>query len=266
MQTIQVFSQDVWNMRTQMCNETPYFCGKDVAKALGYANPQKAFRDHVFEEDRVKLENLRGYATFTPSKNEQGASIYITEPGLYALIFGSQKEEAKAFKKWVCQDVLPRLRRYYQEAAKQPLCLTNETALHHKVVAAIRRLFPHALMTAGLGELQDSPEKRLDAYRKGYVAGTPDIIILNHHKTYNGLAIELKNPRGTGKLSEKQTGCLGSYRQARFQTLVTDDYDTVLLEIFKYFQDIRLCCEMCGRKLKTQQTLARHMHMFHKCC
>ena len=266
MQSLQVFTNGAWNVRTHVSNEVPYFNGKDVAKALEYTNPQKAIRDHVFEEDRPKLQDLRGNVAFTPSQNEQGHSVYITEPGVYALIFGSQKEEAKAFKKWVCSEVLPRLRKHYQEQIRAPLSLRNESDLHHKVVGAIRRFWPHALLVAGLGELQDTPEKRMYSWRAGYLGGQPDILVLNNHKSFNGFAIELKNPRGSGKLSDKQGVAIGKYRSAGFQALVSDEYDVVLFELFKYFQDIRLCCEMCGNKFKTEQTLQRHCSKFHKCC
>ena len=36
-------------------------------------------------------------------------ALYINEPGVYDLIFGSQKEQARAFKRWVTHDVLPHL-------------------------------------------------------------------------------------------------------------------------------------------------------------
>ena len=38
-------------------------------------------------------------------------TIYITEPGLYSLIFKSQKDEAEDFKDWVFDDVLPKIRK-----------------------------------------------------------------------------------------------------------------------------------------------------------
>lgn len=36
---------------------------------------------------------------------------HVNESGLYALIFGSREEEAKRFKRWVTQEVLPTIRR-----------------------------------------------------------------------------------------------------------------------------------------------------------
>ena len=150
MQSIQAFNNGVWNVRTRVCGETPYFCGHDIAKALGFANPRKAFQDHVFEEDRLRLQDIQPSLPGTLVRNE-GQSVYLKEPGVYALIFGSTKPEARAFKKWVCQDVLPHLRKQYQEQLRAPLSLRNESDLHHKVVQAIRRFWPHALLVAGLG-------------------------------------------------------------------------------------------------------------------
>ena len=265
MQSLQIFKNGAWNVRTHVSNDVAYFGGHDVAKALGFANPRKAFKDHVFEEDRVRMQDIQPSLPVTLARNE-GQTVYLKEAGVYALIFGSNKPEAREFKKWVCSEVLPRLRRHYQEQMRAPLCLRNESDLHNKVVQTIRRFWPHALMCAGLGELQDTPEKRMHAWRSGYLGGQPDILILNNHKTYNGFAIELKNPKGSGKLTDKQFCVLGKYRQSGFQTICCDDYDVIMHEIFNYFQDIRLICEMCGHKFKSQQTLQRHCSKFHKCC
>ena len=266
MQSLQIFNNGVWNVKTHVCNEVPYFNGKDVATALGYTNQRKAIRDHVFEEDRPKLQDLGGNVAFLHPKEDQGHSVYITETGVWALVFGSKKEEAKQFKKWVCSEVLPKLRKQYQEQMRAPLNLRNESDLHQKVVQAIRRFWPDALLIAGLGELQDTAEKRMKAYRCGYQAGQPDIMLLNHHCKYNGFALELKNPKGCGKLSEKQFNLLESYRAAGFLTLASDEYDIILHELIKYFENIRIICEFCGRKFKTVQTLQIHCNKFHKCC
>ena len=78
-----------------------FFVGKDVAKALGYKNPQKALRDHVDEEDRTVNES------FTVNGTQP---VLINESGLYALILSSKLKEAKAFKRWVTSEVLPQIR------------------------------------------------------------------------------------------------------------------------------------------------------------
>ena len=266
MQSLQVFSNGALSVRTHVCNEVAYFCAKDIAKSLGYKNCNQAVLQNTFEEDRFKLEDLRGLPDRPLLKHNERSSTYITEPSVWALVLGSQKESARAFKKWVCGEVLPSLRKHYQQQMCAPLSLRNESDLHHKVVQAIRRFWPHALLVAGLGELQDTPEKRIGAWRCGYMAGQPDILLLNAHKSHNGFALELKNPKGTGKLSEKQVSVLEKYRSAGFLSICSDEYDVILLELFRYMQDIRLKCELCGHKFKNEQTLHRHCSKFHKCC
>ena len=49
-----------------------------------------------------------------------------------------------------------------------------------------------AVIVPGLGELQITPKLRREGYVKGYLGGQPDILVLNCHCTYSGLALELK--------------------------------------------------------------------------
>lgn len=81
----------------------PWFVGKDVAQALGYAKPSDAARKLVDEEDRgiSKME--------TPSGTQE--MTIINESGLYSLILSSKLPAAKKFKRWVTAEVLPALRR-----------------------------------------------------------------------------------------------------------------------------------------------------------
>ena len=101
---IEIFSSTDfdWSVKALVNNDQQWFCGKDVAKALGYADTKRAIRDHVFEEDRLTLEDLMGRETCPMLKYQEKASVYISEPGVYALIFGSKMEQARHFKKWVC--------------------------------------------------------------------------------------------------------------------------------------------------------------------
>ncbi|MGA1846211.1 BRO-N domain-containing protein [Deferribacter abyssi] len=91
-------------VRTVNVDGEVWFVAKDVALALGYSNYRDAISKHVDEEDRdaVAIRDAIG--------REQQTTI-INESGLYSLIFGSQKAEAKQFKKWVTSEVLPSLRK-----------------------------------------------------------------------------------------------------------------------------------------------------------
>lgn len=103
---IQIFKhKEFCNIRTMSGEHgEPLFCGKDVAEALGYGNPQKAIRDHVFLED--KGVNEMG----TPGGTQK--AIFINESGLYSLIIGSKLESARKFKRWVTSEVLPSIRKH----------------------------------------------------------------------------------------------------------------------------------------------------------
>ena len=37
---------------------------------------------------------------------------------------------------------------------------------------------------------QNTDDKRLDLYNKGYMKGQPDLMVLDYHKDYKGLCIE----------------------------------------------------------------------------
>ena len=105
MSGLQIFkSEEFGEVRTIIIDDEPWFVGKDVAIALGYANPQKAIRDHVNGDDRGVNE------MDTPSGRQN--LVIINESGLYALIFGSKLESAQRFKRWVTSEILPSIRKH----------------------------------------------------------------------------------------------------------------------------------------------------------
>ena len=104
MNELQIFnSEEFGDIRTVQLNNEIYFVGKDVATALGYANPKNAVPTHVSEED--KLSTQIEYA------GQRREVTVINESGLYALIFGSKLGSAKRFKRWVTSEVLPSIRK-----------------------------------------------------------------------------------------------------------------------------------------------------------
>ena len=74
------------------------------------------------------------------------------------------------------------------------IMIGNETDLHYKIVDFIRKFYPDSILVAGLGENQDTEDKRLDSYKKGYVRGQPNLMVLNYHKDFEDLSIEFKSP------------------------------------------------------------------------
>ena len=105
MNELQIFnSEEFGEIRTVTIDNEPWFVGKDVAEALGYAEPRSAVSKKVEEADR-------GVAEMETPSGKQNMTI-INESGLYALIFGSKLESAKRFKHWVTSEVLPTIRKH----------------------------------------------------------------------------------------------------------------------------------------------------------
>ena len=83
----------------------PLFCGKDVAVALGYKNPENVIAVHVEDEDKTSTL-IQGSGS-----NYKSKTTFINESGLYALILSSKLESARRFKHWVTSEVLPAIRK-----------------------------------------------------------------------------------------------------------------------------------------------------------
>ena len=142
--------------------------------------------------------------------------------------------------------------------------IENETDLHVKVVSFLKKRYPHSLFTVTLGENQDTAFKRIDSFKKGYLRGSPDLIINNLHKHHSDFAIEFKNPNGKGVLSPDQSMILLQYRNNGFKTLVSNDYGYIIEQIIEYFRDVRILCSRCSRRFISSQSLSNHIKSFHK--
>ena len=255
------------------CRDDIWFKGRDVARSLGYEKTRNAILRHVEDEDKTTLEDLKRRAPFQgPPEYGQAATTFINESGLYSLILRSKLESAKVFKRWVTKDVLPSIRktgRYdYCIDHKYINTLTfkieNETDLHVKVVSFLKKRYPHSLFTVTLGENQDTAFKRIDSFKKGYLRGSPDLIINNLHKHYTGFCIEFKSPKGNGVLSPDQSMILLQYQNNSFKTLVSNDYDHIIEQVIEYFRDVRVKCSFCPRRFISSQSLRNHIKGFHK--
>jgi prophage antirepressor-like protein len=97
----------------------PWFVAADICKALGYLNVSQTVTQHVDEEDRgyavIDGANIPTVSTgYTP-----GSALLVNQSGMYALILGSSKPEAKVFKRWVTSEVLPALMQTGQYALQK---------------------------------------------------------------------------------------------------------------------------------------------------
>ena len=205
----------------------PWFNGAEVASALGYKKPRGAVYDHVPLKNKNKLSFLvncsKVLKTGTLDVSDLNAS-WISEAGLYRLVLKSKAKHAEIFQDWVCEEVLPSIRKsgiYTAPLLGQQIKLLNETDLHYKVMDCIRVQFPELHVVPGLGEMQTTTQQRSDGWKKGYVGGQPDLLILNRTTQFDGFAIELKTPKGDGVVSNKQTDYLEQLENLKYKTLVS---------------------------------------------
>ena len=152
----------------------PWFEGENIATILGYKDTDQTIRTNVDEEDTKTLPVHKTGQVYW--------NTFINESGLYSLILKSKLSEAKKFKRWITSEVLPSIRKYgHYRMFSNPNTLAfkieDEYDLHTKVVQFIRQFYPEILMTAGLGENQDTKDKRIKLFKKGYIKGQPYLII-----------------------------------------------------------------------------------------
>lgn len=88
------------SVRAVSIDGEPWFVAADVCRALDLSNPTIA-TSRLDEDERAKF-NL----------GRQGEGTIVNEPGLYSLVLGSRKPEAKAFKRWITHDIIPTIRKY----------------------------------------------------------------------------------------------------------------------------------------------------------
>ena len=104
--TIKLFENGEFNIRVMRDEQGDLlFCGRDVAKALGYKKPENAIAAHVDDEDKTSTL-IQGSGS-----NYKSKTIFINESGLYSLILRAEVDTAKRFAKWVTSEVLPSIRR-----------------------------------------------------------------------------------------------------------------------------------------------------------
>ena len=109
MNELQVFKHESFgNVRVIERGGEPWFVAADVCKALEIGNPSMAL-ERLDADEKMTLSSTESH-----SGQRGGAQQYsiINEPGLYSLVLGSRKPEAKEFKRWVTHEVIPAIRKH----------------------------------------------------------------------------------------------------------------------------------------------------------
>jgi len=102
MSAIQVFENPEFGTLTTRKDELgrEYFRAIDACSVLRLGNSSVALQRHVSPENIFQFDD---------GTNRAGLTNYVNEPGFYELVFKAKTVRAKAFQKWVFEDVLPKL-------------------------------------------------------------------------------------------------------------------------------------------------------------
>lgn len=103
MNELSTFNFNMYPVRVVNIADEPWFVAKDVADILEYSDSRVMTRRLDDDEKGVQILHTLG--------GDQEMTI-INESGLYNAILGSNKPEAKAFKKWITSEVLPTIRKH----------------------------------------------------------------------------------------------------------------------------------------------------------
>lgn len=126
MNDIMVFeNSEFGTVRTVELEGKTYFMASDVAKALGYSNPNKAINDHCRAITKCA----------TPISGKMQDVNFIPEGDLYRLISHSKLESAEKFESWVFDEVLPSIRKHGMYAVDD---LINNPDLAIKAFTALK--------------------------------------------------------------------------------------------------------------------------------
>jgi prophage antirepressor-like protein len=97
-----VFKYNGSQVRTVMQDGEPWFVAKDVCDILELGNTGQAISRLDDDECSTIISN--------DSSSNNPVLAVVNEPGLYSLVLGSRKPEAKQFKRWITHEVLPTIR------------------------------------------------------------------------------------------------------------------------------------------------------------
>lgn len=156
----------------------PWFAGVDVCDALTIGNSRMAL-------DRLD-EDEKGVSSIDTPGGKQDMAV-VNESGLYVLILGSRKPEARRFKRWITHDVLPALRKtgHYAMTANAPALPTHAQdtvgalLLIGEAVAKMPGVKRGIAMAATLTCIHESTGLALETLRRALPANDEPICALN---------------------------------------------------------------------------------------
>ena len=182
---MQVFeNSDFGKVRVVERDGEPWFVAADVCNVLDLSNPTIAV-SRLDEDERAKF-NL----------GRQGDATIVNEPGLYTVVLGSRKPEAKAFKRWITHEVIPIIRKTGAYSTRKP-----DSYMIDDPIARAQRWIEEAQERLALQETIDEQRKEIE-YKENIIIGfVEDIDLATKRQRIN--QIIKHNVRGGALIADR---------------------------------------------------------------
>lgn len=157
------------NIRMEEINSQPWFIAKDVCTALELSEVSNTVKRLDDDEKLTRTVFVSG----------QGREMwFVNESGLYNLIFQSRKPEARAFRKWVTNEVLPQIRQTGQYRIKSEAEYMREKQQRKRLPLPKYRPF--------FEEWKQRVKPYISREELAEVAGSYNVTNAHVRKVYNG--------------------------------------------------------------------------------
>ncbi len=170
----QIFRYEGRQVRTILRDGEVWFVTADIATILDIANPSQALA-RLDDDEKVAIQGKESLLILTEDPNVTQMSL-VNEPGLYSLILGSRKPEARAFKRWITHEVIPSIRKtgvYGAPATLEDLIIMQAQSVK-ELKAKVAAVEEKALTAHHRIDLLDAintigdPQQRLNAMVRKY--------------------------------------------------------------------------------------------------
>lgn len=134
-------------VRMEMVDGEPWFCAADVCEVLDIKQATRALK-------RIDDDEKGVISIHTPGGTQE--VLGVNEPGLYSLVLGSRKKEAKDFKRWITHEVLPAIRKTGQYQVQPHIAGTHPSDPFLQMLDGVKALYiEQQEMKSELGEVKN---------------------------------------------------------------------------------------------------------------
>lgn len=193
----------------QLEDDSIWFQFSHLCKVLGYKNPSVAIQTHC-EDYEIRKLDIGQYQEVN----------FISESGFYSLVLGSKKPKAKQFKKWICTEVLPKVRAsggYISSAATsdqlQALKEEIENAVYKRAIAWAKKRVRESYLL-DMQSFEEIQERRIKimmyALEHYYVhIKRHDLKVENQFRKHSYGVLKFLNNGSVRKCNVDQLGSIG---------------------------------------------------------